>query len=127
VIAAEKELVAVIEPEESRLQALQDAWDAAREAERQAKIRAEQERVEAIQKRIAEIHKAPACVADASSEALRRSLAELQAIVIGEDFAEFVPVAIAAQAEAIDTTEKLIAYAEQREAAEAQRAASHAS
>jgi hypothetical protein len=30
VIAAEKELVAVIEPEESRLQALQDAWDAAR-------------------------------------------------------------------------------------------------
>ena len=123
VIAAEKELVAVIEPEESRLQALQDAWDAAREAERQAKIKAEQERVQAIQKRIALIRTAPAYVADPSSEALRQSLASLQAIVIGEDFAEFVPVAIAAQAEAIETTEKLIAYAEQREAAEAQRAA----
>lgn len=43
VIEAENDLIAVIEPEESRLQELHDAWDAAREAERQAKINAERE------------------------------------------------------------------------------------
>jgi len=47
VIAAEKTLVAVVEGEEVRLQAIQDAWDAAREAERAAKARAAQEKAEA--------------------------------------------------------------------------------
>ncbi len=123
VIAAEKELIGVIEPEESRLQALQDAWDAAREAERQAKIRAEQDRIAAIQNRISNIRTAPMRFLDPSSDALRRGLADLQAIVIGEDFAEFAPAAEAAKAEAIATTETLITAAEQREAAEAERVA----
>jgi hypothetical protein len=121
VIAAEKELVGVIEPEESRLQGLQDAWDAAREAERQAKIEAERKRVEAIQTRVAEIRMAPASFGGLSSAALRSELAELEATVIGEDFAEFQPAAVAAKAEAIATTKQMIAVAEQREEAERQR------
>src|SRR5574337_712578 len=45
VIAEEKRLVALVCPEEDRLQGLQDVWDAAREAEKQARIQAEAERV----------------------------------------------------------------------------------
>jgi hypothetical protein len=121
VIAAEGELVEVIEPEENRLQALQEAWDAAREKERQAKIKAEQDRVAAIQVRIGAIRTAPMFFGDQSSEALRRSADDLRALLIGEDFAEFAPAAEAAKAEAIATTEGMIVTAEQREAAEAQR------
>jgi hypothetical protein len=45
VIAAEKELIGLIEPEEARLKALQDAEDARKEAEKQARARAEAERL----------------------------------------------------------------------------------
>src|SRR5574337_24703 len=45
VIAEEKRLIALVEPEEDRLQGLQDVWDAAREAEKQARIQAEEARV----------------------------------------------------------------------------------
>lgn len=126
VIEAEKELIGVIEPEESRLQALQDAWDAEREAERQAKIRAEQERVDIIQKRIANIRTAPAFCVSQTSEELRASLFDIKSIVIGDDFAEFVKTAEAAKAEAIANMEAMITAAEQRESAEAQRAAESA-
>src|SRR5574338_561142 len=44
-IAEEKRLVALVCPEEDRLQGLQDVWDAAREAEKQARIQAEEARV----------------------------------------------------------------------------------
>lgn len=52
VIAEEARLVALIEPEEKRLQAIQDAWDAAREAERIAHENAERERLARIQEAI---------------------------------------------------------------------------
>lgn len=123
VIAAEKELVAVIEPEESRLQALQDAWDAAREAERQAKIRAEQERVEAIQNRITDIRFGNPDRDNRTAAGLRESLADAEAVVIDDSFAEFAEKAAAVKADTIERIKGLIAEAEQREAAEAKRAA----
>lgn len=46
VIAAEKELIGIISPEEERLQALQQAWDDAREAERAEAARIEAERIQ---------------------------------------------------------------------------------
>ena len=52
VIAEEKRLIGFIEPEEDRLQALQDAHDAAIEAEKQAKIAAELARVQKIRQSI---------------------------------------------------------------------------
>lgn len=121
VIVAEKELVAVIEPEELRLKGLQDAWDAAREAERQAKIEAERDRVAEIQKRISEIRTSPMSLSYQSSEVLRLSADDLRSILIGEDFAEFAPAAEAARAEAVAKLEAMAIEAEQREAAEAQR------
>lgn len=52
VIAEEKALIDMISPEEERVLALRDEWDAKVEAERQAKIEAERQRVAAIQDRI---------------------------------------------------------------------------
>lgn len=52
VIVVEKELVAIIEPEEKRLQAIQDAHDEKVEAEKAEKQRLEQERVAGINQRI---------------------------------------------------------------------------
>lgn len=116
VIEAEKELIGVIEPEESRLQALQDAWDAAREAERQATIEAERQRVETIQKRIAAIRALPAVAGRGSSQIEETiSIAETN---IGDDFQEFTESAKAAQAEVIETLRRMIDAAKASEEAE---------
>lgn len=59
VITVEKELIGLIEPEEERLQKLQDDADAAIEAERAAAARREQERRAAIGARIMAMQTAP--------------------------------------------------------------------
>lgn len=59
VIAAEAELTAIITPEESRLQAVQDEWDAKVIAEKAAKEEAERQRLAAIRARIDAIKDAP--------------------------------------------------------------------
>lgn len=51
-IVEEKRLVAIISPEEDRLQQIRDTWDEAREAEKQARIDEEIARVAEIQRRI---------------------------------------------------------------------------
>jgi hypothetical protein len=52
VIAEEKRLVAIAEPEEIRLQDLRDDWDEAREAERQVRLNAERDRIKGIREAI---------------------------------------------------------------------------
>lgn len=121
VIAKEKELVAIIEPEESRLQSLQDAWDAAREAERQANAAAERARIEEIQTRIIAIRSAPASYVAHCAADLAEDIAHLEAMVIGEDFAEFQQQAEAAKAESLAKLRDMHAAAVQREAEEAER------
>lgn len=59
VIAIEKGLVALIEPEETRLAKIRDEWDAIKEREKQDRINAEVARVAAIQARIDEIRQWP--------------------------------------------------------------------
>jgi hypothetical protein len=121
VIAAEGELVGVIEPEESRLQALQDTWDAAREAERQAKIEAERQRVETIQRRVSRIREAHLYVGG-DMGLMRAEIEGLATITIGEDFQEFQPVAEAARTEALTKLQAMLAEAEERAAREASEA-----
>lgn len=78
VIAKEKVLIGIIEPEEARLQKIQDEWDAAREAERQAKVRAEQERIAAIEReRIAAEQAEAARIQREREEAMAAERAEL--------------------------------------------------
>lgn len=90
VIAEEKRLVALAEPEEARLQALRDAWDAEIEREKKAKAAAEKARVDGIRKMIDEIKAVPTESVGRSSADLTATveLMEMHEITL-EQFAEF--------------------------------------
>lgn len=89
VIAEEKALISITQPEEARLMALRDAWDAARAAEKAEAERKERARVEAIQLRIADIREcavlASQCRTSAAVDAL---IGKLQADPL-QGFEEF--------------------------------------
>jgi hypothetical protein len=90
VIAEEKRLVALAEPEEARLQALRDAWDAEIEREKAAKAAAEKARVDGIRKRIAEMQSIPAMLVGKQSATIATAIEGLDAVEITlESFAEF--------------------------------------
>ncbi len=55
VIAEEKRLIAIIEPEEQRLEGLQNAWEAARAAEKRAAEQKERDRLQAIETHLAKL------------------------------------------------------------------------
>jgi hypothetical protein len=59
VIAEEARLIGLIDPEESRLQAIQDAWDNEQKRIKEAKEEAERQRVAGIQARITRITNSP--------------------------------------------------------------------
>jgi hypothetical protein len=85
VIAEEKRLVAIAEPEEARLTGLRDKWDAEREAEKQAKLAAEKARVDGIRARIDEIRNLPASMVGKSSDEIGVAADHLSEYVIGLD------------------------------------------
>lgn len=90
VIAEEKRLVALAEPEEARLQSLRDAWDAEIEREKQAKAAAEKARVDGIRKRIAEMQSIPAMLVGKQSATIATAVESLEGVCITlEDFGEF--------------------------------------
>lgn len=116
VIAKEKELVGVIEPEESRLQALQDAWDAARQAEKDAIAAKEKARLDAIKAGMDAIRNLPLLAVGKSVEKTQELLDGLRALDLS--FAqEQIDSAQALQAETLD---KLQAIHSERVAAEAE-------
>jgi len=79
VIAKEKELVEIIEPEERRLQALQDEVDRREEAEKQAAAEAERQRQVAINNRFDQVRSAPHRVADMDVAGIEQVIAQVQA------------------------------------------------
>lgn len=101
VIAEENKLIALISPEEDRLQKLQDGWDAAIEAEKQAKIDAELKRVADIQKRIAAIREFPDGLSLRSAADVQKKLEEAEAFAIDETFEEFAEAARSTLANAV--------------------------
>jgi hypothetical protein len=82
VIEEEKRLVALIEPEETRLRGLRDKWDAEREREKAAKAAAEKARVDGIRKRIAEIQAIPAMLVGKQSETIAAAIESLETVEI---------------------------------------------
>ena len=120
VIAEEKTLVALIQPEEDRLAVIQKAWDDARELERAEKARIEAARVNAIKYRIDEIRSTVSVVAGSSASRIQMVLEDLMETNIDESFAELVQEAQAALETAIARINKLLADAKEREA-EAER------
>ncbi len=132
VIGEEKRLVAMIAPEEQRLQKLQDDWDAAREAEHQAKAKAEAERKAAIQAQIAKIERLPVALSAAPAAEIAETIDKL-AVDNPEAWAqEFLPLATMTHADVLYTlrnmhAQRVASDAEaKRQAEERQRLAAEA-
>lgn len=84
VIAIEKELVALITPEETRLAAIRDEWDTARDREKEARIQAEIARAAEIQRRIDGIRNWPIGATGQESLLVGQMLAQAQTYRIEE-------------------------------------------
>lgn len=90
VIAKEKDLIALITPEENRVFELRDAYDTKVETEKQAAIAKERERITGIQADIAAIHDTPLELVGKSAADIQAAAATLAAIVVDKErFAEF--------------------------------------
>ncbi len=112
VIALRNEIVGVIEPEEDRLQSLQDAYDAKIKAERDAAVRAEQERIAAEERARREAEEAQLAAARAEIEKQKAVLAAAQA-----EQARLLAEAEAARVRAEQEARERIAQAEREAAA----------
>jgi len=120
VIAEEKKLVAIVDAEETRLKALRDEWDAAREAERQAMIEAERARVAALRDRIADIHLLPSRCVGLFSGHITPIMIALEATDLST-FEELTDEAVDAHRIAVDRVTELYHKAIADEAAERAR------
>ena len=127
VIAEEKRLIGIIEPEETRLGTLQEGWDAAREAERKAKADAERARIQTILSRLAKLQSLPEVY---TSEMPPQRIAEVIAQIEGglsADYGEYADQAEALRQAALVALRRAHVDAIEREerdrAAEAERQA----
>ncbi|MEX3555819.1 MAG: hypothetical protein VB131_04195, partial [Burkholderia gladioli] len=82
VIAEEKRLIAITEPEENRLIGMRDVWDEAREAEKRQKIEAEQRRVAAIREHIDDIRAIAVRAVGRTAAQIAVEIEDLEAIAI---------------------------------------------
>ena len=121
VIAKEKELIAIIQPEEARLQSIQDAYEAEQKRIKDEAVAREQARVAAIQERIALFGGAVEVVLRYNSDAktIAGHVEDLEKIVVDETFFEFYETACDAKVKALVRLNELHAAAIAREAAAA--------
>ena len=106
VIAAEKELIGIISPEEDRLQALQQAWDDAREAERAEAARIEAERIQKQKDALAVITGSLSRLFGADVATLDLAAKQLQDFDMGQFDDVFRPDADKARTEALAAIQK---------------------
>lgn len=119
VISEEKRLIAITEPEEKRVLALRDAYDAEEEARKEAQRQAEERRVAEIKEKIDGIRALPLALADAKSDEIAAERAALAEFTPPEDvFGEFTEECKTALAEAGRALDDLHARVMAREAAE---------
>lgn len=104
VIAAEKELIAITEGEETRLLALRDKWDADRAAEKAEVERIERERITKIHLRIADIREAGNLALQCRTSAMVQGLIDKMTSTVLEGFDEFLEEAQSVRA---STTERM--------------------
>jgi hypothetical protein len=119
VIAEEKRLISLIEPEETRLERLQDKWDADREAERVAALHAEEQRVEALEERVAELRGNRMLSPTSGSKVIVGHIEDVERIVVDESFQEYRNQAEAAKAEGLTWLRELLTAARAHEAEQA--------
>jgi hypothetical protein len=127
VIAEEDRLIGIIEPEERRLKALRDGYDADREAERVAKAQAEQRRVDTIRAMIDDMRSIPVGLVDASAEKIAGALDDLDMFeVTSAAFDEFVDTAHLTRTDVLAKLRDMHAAAVRRAEEAAQLAAERA-
>lgn len=122
VIAEEKALIGIIEPEESRLQTIQTEHDERIERQRQAAIEAETRRVEIIQDKIAELRGAISAVNSLgvpTPEKVQQFIDDVEAITVDKSFDEFEQQGHEAKASTLAMLREILAAANERKAEEA--------
>lgn len=124
VIAEERRLIAIIEPEEKRLQVIQDAFDAIKEAEKTAALTQEKLRVEAHQRLIESIRSTPLAYVGKSSQEIKMQIVELNKIKFG-GLEEYTEMATKAHFETIEKLDEMLEAALKSEEA-ARKAAEQA-
>lgn len=123
VIAEEKRLLAITQPEETRLLELRDAWDERIAAEKRAKVEAEARRIALIREHIDDIRAIVARAAGLSAEQIQTEIKDLVALQIDiERFAELTGDAEMARGETLEKLRTMHAAAVERES-EARRVA----
>jgi hypothetical protein len=123
VIAAEGELVAVIEPEEERLFQLRDAWDAEAEAAKLREAEARRAAEEAERARVQALRDFPATLARSSAAEIEAGLQQLAAWDLAGLEGDALGAAETAQEAARLRLADYLADAQARETREAQAAA----
>lgn len=124
VIGEERRLIGIIEPEETRLQSLQDAWEAQIAAEKAEKERLEQERKAGIKALIdTNFSMVPVSLLSAGSAGLLEALHAMQETAIGDEYQEMVFEAENAKLIAVSQLNTMYSAAVAREVAEAERIA----
>lgn len=114
VLAEENRLIAIIEPEETRLQALQDAHDAAAEAAKQKRIDDEIARVAALQERVTYLGGNSSLTSLTDPALLAEHISDLQGEIVDESFEEYRERADAAKATGIARLQALHAASIER-------------
>ncbi|MFC4518583.1 hypothetical protein [Cupriavidus pinatubonensis] len=115
VIEEEKRLIGIIEPEETRLRAMRDDWDAEREREKQAKAEAEKRRIAALQERITEIRGAVAAASTCPPALVLEHIGDIERMVIDASFEEFQGQAQLAKDDTLEKLREIHAAAVARE------------
>lgn len=97
VIKEEDRLIAIISPEEKRLQKLQDDWDAEIERIRQEKINEELKRVADLQERVTELRGNMLLSPTSGAALIAEHIADLERIEVSDSFQEFQQQALDAK------------------------------
>lgn len=127
VIAEEDRLVAIIEPEETRLLKLREGWDTAVEAERREKAQAAQRRKDEIRGKIDELRSIPVNLVDAAPDRIANAIADVEAFeVSATDFDEQIDAAHVTRTDVLAKLRDMHASAVRRAAEAAQLAAERA-
>jgi len=119
VIAEQKRLIGLIEPEETRLEKLQNEWDAAREAEKEARIQAEMKRVADLQERVALLRGCPNLSASSGSELIADHISDLEKLPVDDSLQEYQQAGADAKAAGLARLRELHAAALAHEAEQA--------
>lgn len=108
VIAEERRLISLTEPEETRLGKIQSEYDEKIAAEKRAREQAEAQRKADIQARIDEIRDLPATMIGQHSGVITECIGRVKALVIDETFAESKSQAEGARATALVRLDKML-------------------